>query len=92
MVKKVTFTLDDLTIERLETAAERLKRPKSQVIREAVADYFDRAGRLSEAERLRMLAIFDELTPRTPERPVKGVERELAEVRAARRRGGRKSR
>ena len=86
---KVTFTLDDATVARLRQAAERLAKPQSQVVREAVADYALRTGRLSELERLRLLAEFDALVPRIPSRPVKEVDRELAAVRAARRRGGR---
>jgi predicted transcriptional regulator len=86
---KVTFTLDDATVARLRQAAERLAKPQSQVVREAVADYALRAGRLSELERLRLLAEFDALVPRIPSRPVKEVDREVAGVRAARRRGGR---
>jgi predicted transcriptional regulator len=86
---KVTFTLDDATVARLRQAAERLAKPQSQVVREAVADYALRAGRLSELERLRLLAEFDALVPRIPSRPVKKVDRELAAVRAARRQGGR---
>jgi propanediol dehydratase small subunit len=92
MVKKVTFTLDDLTIQRLETASERLNRPKSQVIREAVADYFERAGRLSEAEKQRLLKVFDELVPRIPARTPRSVKREIDEIRTARRSGGRRHR
>lgn len=86
---KVTFTLDDATVARLRQAAERLAKPQSQVVREAVADYALRAGRLTEQERLRLLAEFDAVVPRIPARPVKEVDRELEAVRAARRRGGR---
>src|SRR5437762_2218297 len=44
---KVTFTLDDHTVARLRQAAERLNKPQSQAVREAVRDYADRVGRLS---------------------------------------------
>lgn len=91
MATKVTFTLDDLTIQRLETAAERLNRPKSQIVREAVADYFDRTGRLSEAERQRLLKVFDEVVVPSNKRSPSAVSREIADIRASRRRGGRKS-
>jgi predicted DNA-binding protein len=85
---KVTFTLDQETIVRLETAAERLSRPKSQVIREAVQEYYDRMGRLSERERLEMLRVFDKMLPSLPARE---VERELTAIRRERRSGGRKT-
>jgi predicted transcriptional regulator len=93
MVKsiKVTFTMDEATIRRLDNAAERLNRPKSTVVREAIDEYYARIGKLSEAEKLRMLADFDRLVPLIPDRPPEEVEKELAEVRELRKRGGRKS-
>ena len=92
MVKpKATFTLDTVTIRRLERTAERLGRPKSQVVREAIHEYSERVGRLSERERLRMLKAFDELVPAIPRRPPAEVERELRAIRDARRGGGRRS-
>jgi len=89
---KVTFTLDDDTIARLRLAAERLAMPKSEVVREAIRDFSDRAGRLSERERKRLLEAFDRLVPKIPARPLRDVERELAGLRRARRAGGRRSR
>lgn len=89
MVKKVTFTLDERTIHRLEVAAERLRKPKSEVVRDAIADYHDRVGQLSEAERRRLLVAFDRLVPAIPQRPAEQVSRELRSVRAERRAGGR---
>ena len=88
---KVTFTLDEETVHRIEDAAERLAKPKSQIVREAVADYHSRIGRLSESERQRMLKVFDTLVPRIPVRPQREVEDELREIRRARRSGGRLS-
>ncbi len=87
---KVTFTLDDETVRRLRTTAERLRRPQSQVVREAVAEYAARVGRLSDAERAAMLRAFDRLVPALPSRPSRAVDREIARVRAARRHGGRR--
>ena len=89
--KKVTFTLDPETISRLSATAERLALPKSVVVREAIKDFSDRAGRLSERERQRTLEAFDRLVPAIPPRPLRDVERELAEVRNARRAAGRRS-
>jgi len=88
---KVTFTLDQETIRRLDLASQQLSRPKSQVIREAVKEYYDRMGRLSESERIRMLRIFDEMMARIPTRPRRDAERELKEIRRARRGGGRRT-
>lgn len=83
---KVTFTLDDGTVERLRSLSARLKKPQSQVVREAVRDYADRAARLTDEERARLLKAFDTLVPAIPKRPQKDVDAELAEIRAARRR------
>ena len=86
---KVTFTLDEATVKRIETASQRLALPKSQVVREAVHDYYERLGKMSEQERKRMLRIFDEVIPRIPARPLNEVRCELKQIRLARRLGGR---
>jgi hypothetical protein len=39
--------------------AERLAKPKSQVVREAVSEYHDRIGRMSGRERLEKLRLHD---------------------------------
>jgi hypothetical protein len=88
---KVTFTLDEETVRRVDTAAARLSLPKSQVVREAVHEYYERLGRLSESERLRMLCAFDEMVARMPRRPAHEVDRELKAIREARRSGGRRT-
>lgn len=90
MAKKVTYTLDDQTIRRIEMAAERFRKPKSQIIRDAVADYHERTGKLSEVERRRMLAVLERMMAMPPTRPQEEVEQEIKEIRAARRGGGRR--
>jgi len=82
---KVTFTLFLATISRLQQAASCLALPKSQVVREAIAEFAERIGRLSEKERLNLLRTFDEMVPRIPERDVRQVDRELKAIRLARR-------
>jgi predicted transcriptional regulator len=89
---KVTFTLDDRTVSRLRQTAARANKPQSQVIREAVNDYADRVGKLSEAERIRMLAALDAMVSRKPARTAADVDEELRTIRAARRAGGRRHR
>jgi ribbon-helix-helix protein len=91
MAVKVTFTVDNATVERLNEAAERLTIPKSQVIREAILDFHERIGRLSEREKRALLRTFDEVVPRIPSRSVRAVESELKAIREARRSGGRRS-
>ena len=91
MAKKVTFTLDEPTVRRIESAAERLNKPKSAIVREAVADYHELIGRLSEIERLRLMKLLGEIEARPSKRSAADVKREIAEVRTARRTGGRRS-
>jgi len=88
---KVTFTLDDATLQRLRDAAERLAKPQSAVVREAIQDFHDRIGKLSESERTRLLRAFDQLVPAIPPRPLAGVKQELTALRQVRRTGGRKT-
>ena len=88
---KVTFTLDDGTVSALKQTAARLARPQSQIVREAVAEYAARAGRLSERERMAWMRAFDEVMPASAERSSRDVEAELRSIRSARRSGGRLS-
>ena len=45
---KMTFTFDEVTAARLKHAAARLAKPQSEIVREAIRDYADRIGKLSE--------------------------------------------
>jgi predicted transcriptional regulator len=87
---KVTFTLDDETVERLRRLATRLRKPQSQVVRESIKDYEARSDKLSDDERRRMLATLDKIMKEPPTRPQAEVDVELREIRAARRRWGRR--
>jgi predicted transcriptional regulator len=86
---KMTFTFDDQTVATLRRAASRLKKPQSAVVREAIRDYAHRADRLSDEERHRMLKVLDRMVARRPRRSQAEVDAEIAEIRAARRTGGR---
>lgn len=88
---KVTFTLDDETVATLRKAAQRLGKPQSFVVREAIREYGARAGRLSEDERRRMLRSIDAVLAQPPTRRGAAVDRELRAIRRARRSGGRRS-
>jgi hypothetical protein len=44
---------------------------------------------LTEAERLRLLAVFDEAVAAIPERPPAAIDQELADIRRQRHLGGR---
>ena len=87
---KMTFSLDAETVARLRTTADRVRLPQSQVVREAIAEYAARVGRLSEDERAELLRAFDRLLPAVPRKAAAAVDAELRELRAARRRGGRR--
>ena len=87
----MTFTLDDATVSRINDAALRLSVPKSEVVREAISEYHERIGQLSERERLRLLNTFDEMVKRIPARDAAAVDGELRALRKARRAGGRRS-
>ena len=82
---KVTYSLDDATVRRIRRTAERLGKPQSHVVREAVAAYDARTDRLSEAERLRMLDVLDRWRKEQVPRSRESVESELREIRLSRR-------
>lgn len=86
---KVTFTLDEATVDRINRAAVRRQIPKSQVVRDAIADYHAKGDRMSEAERQRKVKFLREYMAQPRTRTQTEVDREIAEVRAARRSGGR---
>ena len=89
---KMTFTFDEETSDALRRTALRLKKPQGVVVREAIQDYAKRADRLSDDERKHMLKVLDRMMARSPERSRAEVDAEIAEVRAARKAGGRRTR
>ena len=92
MATKLTFSVDDETVETLKKTSARLGKPQSMIVREAVAEYAARAARLTEAERRQMLAAVDRLMKAPPTRPQARVTGELRAIRRARRQGGRRRR
>jgi predicted DNA-binding protein len=84
---KLTFSLDDETVQTLRRAAERTRKPQSLVVREAIAQYAAQEDRLSEAERARLLGVLRRIRSRPPTRPAAAVDRELREIRRSRRTG-----
>jgi predicted transcriptional regulator len=89
---KITVSVDEGTARTLKTMAERLRKPQSLVVREAIAEYSARAGRLTELERRRMLRAIDDIVSRPSGVPQSQAEREIENIRTARRRGGRRRR
>lgn len=90
MAKKVTFSVDDATADTLKKTAYRLGKSQSLVVREAVAEYAARAGRLTEHERREKLTVLDAMIKAPPTRPQGEAARELRQIRRARRQGGRR--
>jgi hypothetical protein len=88
---RATFSLDEATLAEIRRTAEKLRKPQSHVVREAVAEYAARADRLSERERLELLEALERLDRGAASRSATAVDAELREIRAARRRGGRRS-
>ena len=92
VMARVTFSLDDATVAQIRQTANRLRKPQSHVVREAVADYAERTDRLSERERRQAMDVLERLRDATPTRPAAGVDAELRSLRVARRAGGRRHR
>jgi predicted transcriptional regulator len=89
---KMTFTFDEQTAETLRRAASRLRKPQSVVVREAIQEYASRADRLSDEERRHMIKVLDRMIARPPKRTQAEVDAEIAEIRATRKTGGRRTR
>ncbi len=87
---KVTLSLDKKTVARLQEASQRLAKSKSQIVREAVCAHCPPTARLSEAERRRLLRLLEEHLARPAQRSQAETDRELREIRLARRRGWRR--
>ena len=90
VMTRITFSLDDATVDQIRRTAARLRKPQSHIVREAVAEYAARGDRLSEGERLHALGVLERLRDAKATRPAADVDRELQSHRAARRAGGRR--
>jgi hypothetical protein len=84
---KLTFSLDDSAVRMLEETAERTRKPKSLIVREAIAQYAAREEALSTDERQRLLGVLKRIRQTPPTRAASDVDRELQEIRRARRTG-----
>jgi predicted DNA-binding protein len=86
---KLTFSLDDETVDRLRKAAERTRKAQSLIVREAIAHYTAREDLLTEADRTRLLGVLRRIKRRAPTRRAVDVDRELRQIRRYRRPGWR---
>jgi hypothetical protein len=86
---KMTFTLDEATVDVLKRTAARLQKPQSYVLREAICHYEPYAGKLSKAESKKRVELFDQLLNAIPTRSASSADKELRQLRASRRKGWR---
>ena len=86
-VPKLTFSLDDETVAALKKAAQRLGKPQSLIVREAIAEFTTKEERLSEEDQARLLGVLRRIRSRPETRPQAEVDRELEEIRRSRRVG-----
>jgi hypothetical protein len=91
ILTKVTFTLDDETVETIRAIAARRGQPRSRVVREAVAAFRRLEAKLDDDERLRRLRVLDDLTAAPPTRSRHEVDEELRDLRRTRRTGWRRA-
>jgi hypothetical protein len=91
MAREITLTLEEKTIQRIESAAENLGKSNGEVVEEAMADYHRLPEKLTDAERQRRLAALDEMMRTPSPKTAEDVRREIEEVRAARHGGGRRT-
>lgn len=71
----------------LRRLSEQKRKAQSLIVREAVAEYGAREDRLPDEERDRRLAVSRELTAQPPTRSGSEVDRELGDLKLARRTG-----
>ena len=88
-MKKVTYTIDDVTVKAIRRASTRSGKPQSAIVREAVAQYRPDGDRLSQDERRRMLNVLDAYLAMMPKRSAAAVDKELRDIRTSRRVGWR---
>jgi len=86
---KMTFTLDETTVEALKRISKRLHKTQSYVLREAICHYEAHAGQLTNAERKQRVELLDRLVGAIPTRPDSETDRELRDIRQSRRKGWR---
>ena len=82
---KLTFSLDDETVETLRRTAERTRKPQSLVVREAIAQYAAQEHTTSLSERERLLEVVRQLHTTRSRTSAADVDRELGEIRRSRR-------
>ena len=84
---KLTFSLDEGTVQLLRRVAEQKRKAQSLIVREAIGEYAAREEKLPDEERQRRLAVLREIAAQPPTRSKGSVERERRDIRRLRRTG-----
>jgi hypothetical protein len=84
---KLTFSLDEATVDVLRQTAQRHRKPQSLIVREAIAQYAAREEKLTGEERERLLGILRRIKSRPQTRSDGAVDAELQDLRRRRRTG-----
>ena len=84
---KLTFSLDEASLQTLRRVAARSRKPQSLIVREAIAQYAEREDMLPVEERERLLGVLHRIKRRPATRTASAVREELKEIRQSRRAG-----
>lgn len=82
---KLTFSLDEETVEKLRKTATRLRKPQSMVVREAIARYAAQEDLTTPEERERILEIIDHIKTLPTYGSPEDAKQEIEEIRRSRR-------
>ena len=91
MTREITLTLDDETIQQIERLARLLHKSTGEIVEDAMQRLQPTPRPMSEEERQQRLKALDEMKRRPLPKSAEDVQREIDEVRAARRSGGRRT-
>jgi len=91
MERELTLTLDEETIEQIERLARLLHKSTGKIVEDAMQHLQPTPRPLSDEEHQRRLKALDEMRKRPSPKTAEDVQREIDEIRAARRSGGRRT-
>jgi hypothetical protein len=91
MARDYTLTLEDETIQHIERLARLLHKSTGEIVESAMEYMHPTPRPMSDEERQRRLKALDEMRKRPSTKSQEEVQREIEEIRAARRGGGRRT-
>jgi len=86
---KMTFNFSEETAAHLKEAAWRLKKTKTDIVREGIVQVYKKSDKMSDEERARKIAILKEYAKQKLPGTRGDAEREIQEIRESRRTGWR---